>query len=49
MLTKFLESLNQHYEEIGKVKKSIESILRKDEVLIFEEFKKLEDFQLETQ
>lgn len=30
MLTGFLEVINIHYEEINKVKKSIELILRKD-------------------
>ena len=35
-MTSFLEDINAHYENSAKVKKTIEGILRKDEVVIFE-------------
>lgn len=48
MLTNFLEMINVHYEDVSKVKKSIELILRKDEVLIFEEYKKINELDFKV-
>lgn len=39
VLNNFLEEVNSHYEEMAKTKKIIENILRKDEVMVFEEYK----------
>lgn len=48
VLTNFLEMINVHYEDVSKVKKSIELILRKDEVLIFEEYKKINELDFKV-
>jgi hypothetical protein len=45
MLTNFLETINEQHEEASRVKKTVENILRKDEVLIFEEFGRVGEFE----
>ena len=49
VLTGFLEKINAQYEEISKVKKSIELILRKDEVQIFEDYKLIQGFEQKSE
>lgn len=42
-LTQFLEMINSNYEEANKTKRAIETITKKDEVLILEDYRKIGD------
>jgi DNA-directed RNA polymerase subunit RPC12/RpoP len=44
-LTGFLETINGNYEEANKVKRSIELINKKDEVLILEDYRKIGELE----
>lgn len=43
VLTTFLETINGNFEEANKIKRSIEHITKKDDVLILEDYKKISD------
>lgn len=45
MINGFVDEVNKVYDEIEKNKKQIESILKREEVLIFEEFKHVPHFE----
>jgi len=38
--------INTNYEEANKTKRTIETITKKDDVLILEDYKKIEDLEL---
>ena len=40
-LTGYLEVINVNYEEANKTKRSIETITKKDDVLILEDYRKI--------
>lgn len=44
-LTGFLEIINGNYEEANKIKRTIEVITKKDEVLILEDYRKIGDLE----
>ena len=44
-LTGYLEVINGNYEEANKTKRSIETITKKDDVLILEDYRKIEDLE----
>ena len=44
-LTAILEQVNKNYEESNKVKKNIEIVLKKDDVLVLEEYKKIDELE----
>lgn len=45
MLQSFIDEINKVYGDIDKNKKQLESILKRDEVMVFEEFKTLPEFE----
>ena len=44
-LTAILEQVNKNYEESNKVNKNIEIVLKKDDVLVLEEYKKIDELE----
>ncbi len=44
-LTRFLETINSNYEETNKLKRNIELITKKDEVLILEDYRKVGELE----
>lgn len=44
-LTGYLEVINGNYEEANKTKRTIETITKKDDVLILEDYRKIEDLE----
>lgn len=44
-MTSFLDIINTNYEESNKVKRSIDLIIKKDEVLILEDYRKIGELE----
>jgi hypothetical protein len=44
-LTQYLETINGNYEEANKTKRHIETITKKDEVLILEDYRKISELE----
>jgi len=44
-LTSFLETINSNYEEANKIKRTVEHVVKKDEVLILEDYRKISELE----